>query len=126
MLTHGVLSALSRYHWPGNVRELQNVMAGLAVTAPARGYVRPQLLPAAISGGACVTATRLADARLQFERRAIASALARHAGNRSRAARELGLSRQGLLKMMARLGVSGVASSETASRTGSEERAERP
>ena len=27
-LTHGVLTALARYHWPGNVRELQNVMAG--------------------------------------------------------------------------------------------------
>jgi DNA-binding NtrC family response regulator len=35
----------------------------------------------------------------------IESALARHAGNRSRTARELGLSRQGLLKMLARLGV---------------------
>jgi len=36
----------------------------------------------------------------------IESALARSSGNRSRAARELGLSRQGLLKMMARLSVS--------------------
>ena len=35
----------------------------------------------------------------------IESALARNAGNRSRAARELGLSRQGLLKMMLRLGL---------------------
>ncbi len=104
-LAHGVLSALSRYHWPGNVRELQNVMASLAVMAPARGYVRPQLLPAAIQGGTHVKAARLAEAREQFERRAIESALARHAGNRSRAARELGLSRQGLLKMMTRLGV---------------------
>jgi DNA-binding NtrC family response regulator len=115
-LAHGVLSALSRYHWPGNVRELQNVMAALAVMAPARGYVRPQLLPAAIQGGTHVKAARLAEAREQFERRAIESALARHAGNRSRAARELGLSRQGLLKMMARLGVSGGGTSvETSS-----------
>jgi len=102
-LTHGVLSALARYHWPGNVRELQNVVAALAVAAPARGQVRAQLLPAAITGNSYVKATRLADARAQFERRVIESALARHAGNRSRAARELGLSRQGLLKMMARL-----------------------
>jgi transcriptional regulator with PAS, ATPase and Fis domain len=106
MLTHGVLSALARYHWPGNVRELQNVISALAVAAPSRGQVRATLLPAAITGAACVTATRLADARLQFERRVIESALARSNGNRSRAARELGLSRQGLLKMMARLSVS--------------------
>jgi transcriptional regulator with PAS, ATPase and Fis domain len=104
-LSHGVLSALARYHWPGNVRELQNVMAALAVAAPSRGHVRMHLLPAAITGVSYVKAARLADARAQFERRIIESALARHAGNRSRAARELGLSRQGLLKMLARLGV---------------------
>ena len=107
ILTHGVLAALSRYHWPGNVRELQNVMAALAVAAPSRGSVRAQLLPSAITGAAAVTSTRLADARGQFERRAIESALARAGGNRSRAARELGLSRQGLLKMMRRIGVGG-------------------
>jgi DNA-binding NtrC family response regulator len=45
MLTHAAITALSRYHWPGNVRELQNVMAALAVAAPARGQVRPSLLP---------------------------------------------------------------------------------
>jgi transcriptional regulator with PAS, ATPase and Fis domain len=100
-----VLSALTRYHWPGNVRELQNVVSALAVAAPARGQVRAHLLPAAITGAATISSSRLADARTQFERRVIESALARHTGNRSRAARELGLSRQGLLKMMRRLGL---------------------
>jgi transcriptional regulator with AAA-type ATPase domain len=105
LLTHGVLAALTRYHWPGNVRELQNVMAALAVAAPSRGHVRPNLLPAAISGATGITCARLSDARAQFERRAIESALARAGGSRTRAARELGLSRQGLLKMMARLDI---------------------
>lgn len=104
-LAHGVLTALTRYHWPGNVRELQNVMSALAVAAPARGQVRAHLLPAAIMRATSTAASRLADARIQFERRVIESALARHTGNRSRAARELGLSRQGLLKMMVRLGL---------------------
>ena len=104
-LAHGVLAALTRYHWPGNVRELQNVVSALAVAAPARGQVRPHLLPAAITRATSIVSSRLADARTQFERRAIESALARNTGNRSRAARELGLSRQGLLKMMLRLGV---------------------
>jgi Sigma-54 interaction domain len=40
-LTHSVLAALARYHWPGNVRELQNVLAGVAVSAPSRGAVKP-------------------------------------------------------------------------------------
>ena len=50
VLTHGVLTALSRYHWPGNVRELQNVMAGMAVSAPARGQVKAGLLPPVVAG----------------------------------------------------------------------------
>ena len=104
-LAHGTITALSRYSWPGNVRELQNVMSALAVAAPAQGQVRPSLLPHVISGAAATGVVTLAGARAQFERRFIEMALARAAGKRARAARELGLSRQGLLKIMARLGV---------------------
>jgi transcriptional regulator with PAS, ATPase and Fis domain len=104
-LAHDVLAALSRYHWPGNVRELQNVLAALAVAAPARGRVRATLLPAAISGATAVSSHTLTEARAQFERRFIEAALARAAGSRTRAAAALGLSRQGLLKTMARLGI---------------------
>jgi two-component system response regulator HydG len=104
-LTHGVLTALTRYHWPGNVRELQNVMAALVVAAPSRGPVRAALLPLAVTGATSVTALRLTEARAQFERRCLEVALARAGGNRSKAAAQLGLSRQGLLKMMARLGL---------------------
>jgi transcriptional regulator with PAS, ATPase and Fis domain len=103
-LTHAVLVELSRYHWPGNVRELQNVMAALAVGAPSRGRVQASLLPAAITGSA-ITSRRLSEARAQFERRCVEVALARAGGNRTRAAAELGLSRQGLLKTMGRLGI---------------------
>jgi DNA-binding NtrC family response regulator len=105
-LTHSVLTALARYHWPGNVRELQNVLAGVAVSAPARGQVKAGLLPPFITGAVAPSTTRLADARDQFERKFIELALARAGGRRSRAAQELGLSRQGLLKMMGRLGMS--------------------
>jgi transcriptional regulator with PAS, ATPase and Fis domain len=105
VLTHAVLTALTRYHWPGNVRELQNVMAALAVAAPARGPVRPALLPAVVITATSVTSGRLAEARAQFERRFVEVALARAGGRRTQAARELGLSRQGLLKMLDRHGL---------------------
>jgi DNA-binding NtrC family response regulator len=105
VLTHGVLSALARYHWPGNVRELQNVISALAVAAPSRGAVRPSLLPAAITGAAAIRSSRLSDARTQFERRFVEVALARAGGSRARAARDLGVSRQGLLKILARVGI---------------------
>jgi transcriptional regulator with GAF, ATPase, and Fis domain len=107
VLTHGVLTVLARYHWPGNVRELQNVLAGVAVAAPARGQVKASLLPPIVSGAPAPSTTRLADARDQFERRFLELALARAGGRRAQAARELGLSRQGLLKMMARLRIGG-------------------
>ena len=102
VLAHAVLAALTRYHWPGNVRELQNVMSALAVAAPARGEIRPSLLPAVVTTTTAITSGRLADARAQFERRFVEVALARAGGSRTQAARELGLSRQGLLKLLER------------------------
>ena len=111
-LSPATLSELARYSWPGNVRELQNVVASLAVAAPQRGWVRPALLPAIIGAATTVSAARLADARLQFERRFVEVALARASGNRSRAARALGLSRQGLLKTLARLGLAAAPTSK--------------
>ena len=105
-LSPATLNELSRYHWPGNVRELQNVVASLAVAAPPRGWIRPALLPSAVAA-THVSSGRLADARVQFERRFVGVALARAGGNRARAARSLGLSRQGLLKTLARLRLDG-------------------
>ena len=104
-LSPATLAELSRYQWPGNVRELQNVIASLVVAAPHRGWVRPSVLPPAIGLATPVSSGRLAVAREQFERRFIEVALARAGGNRARAARSLGLSRQGLLKTMLRVGL---------------------
>jgi DNA-binding NtrC family response regulator len=104
-LTHGVVAALAGHSWPGNVRELQNVIAALAVAAPSQGHVRRSLLPAALTAAAPGLGGSLADARLEFERRFVRAAVSRAGGSRTRAAAELGLSRQGLLKTMVRLGI---------------------
>jgi DNA-binding NtrC family response regulator len=106
-LSPATLAELSRDQWPGNVRELQNVIASLVVAAPPRGWVRPTLLPPIIGLATTVSSGRLAEAREQFERRFIEVALTRAGGNRARAARSLGLSRQGLLKTLVRLGLDG-------------------
>jgi transcriptional regulator with PAS, ATPase and Fis domain len=107
-LSPATLAALARYHWPGNVRELQNTLAALAVHAPTRGRVGPARLPAAIAGsGAGIHAARLtlAEARRRFEERFVRATLARTGGHRTDAASALGLSRQGLAKVMSRLGI---------------------
>lgn len=101
-----MLAALGRHNWPGNVRELQNVMAALAVRAPRRGRVKPEHLPASFELSAeYVPAKTLEQARRDFEQHFVRDALARAGGQRTRAALELGLTRQGLAKVLTRLGI---------------------
>jgi DNA-binding NtrC family response regulator len=102
------LAALARYGWPGNVRELQNVMSALAVHAPRRGRVCVSALPPAIGATAASRAqATLDEARQSFERQFVATALACAGGHHSRAAESLGVSRQGLAKLLKRLGLEG-------------------
>ncbi len=107
VLSAQTIGALARYDWPGNVRELQNVLAALAVRAPRRGVVPPTALPPAFGASTTTGGWRLGDARRTFEERFIRAALARTGGHRARAAEELGLSRQGLAKLMSRLQIRG-------------------
>jgi transcriptional regulator with GAF, ATPase, and Fis domain len=104
VLGQGALSALARYDWPGNVRELQNVLTALVVAVPSRGVVGASAMPAAIARAAQPALSEsLESARLKFEQRFVRAALAREAGHRGQTAAALGLSRQGLAKLMQRL-----------------------
>ena len=109
------LAALAHYHWPGNVRQLENVIASLVVRGPRRGVVGPATLPASIAGNVDEAET-LHQARLLFERRYVSGALARAGGRRGKAALALGVTRQGLAKLMKRLDLDG-ASPGSISRT---------
>jgi transcriptional regulator with AAA-type ATPase domain len=106
-LTPDALAALSRYDWPGNVRELQNAIAWMAVHAPRRGRVGATLLPAQLAAVPLATGSSFEVAREDFERRYVRAALAQAGGQRLVAARALGVSRQGLAKMLRRLGIEG-------------------
>ena len=103
VLSSATVAALVRYDWPGNVRELQNVLASLAVRVGRHGAVPPSALPPLFGAGAARTACRLDEARHTFDERFVRAALVRAGGRRGVAAAELGLSRQGLSKLMARL-----------------------
>ena len=94
-----VAAAIGAYPWPGNVRELQNAMSQAAALCDPGGAVGLTLLPREVAGAG---RTRERDgqdyrARVDAHRRdLIADALDRAGGNRTRAARDLGLSRQAL------------------------------
>jgi transcriptional regulator with PAS, ATPase and Fis domain len=104
VLGQSAVAALARYDWPGNVRELQNVLMALVVAVPPRGVVGASELPAAIARAAQLSPHESLDsARLKFEERFVRAALARAAGHRGQTAAALGLSRQGLAKLMQRL-----------------------
>ena len=102
-LTNDAIIALARYDWPGNVRELQNVIAWIAVHSPARGRIGPNALPAHIAQSTATGTRSFAAARTEFERRFVRAAIAGANGQVARAAKTLGISRQGLSKMMQRL-----------------------
>jgi transcriptional regulator with PAS, ATPase and Fis domain len=97
------------------VRELQNVLASVMVAAPARGVIGPQVLPAHITRAAAIGArSTLAEARRSFEARYVRAAMARAGGRTLVAARELGVSRQGLTKLLIRLDLEGTEKDGTA------------
>jgi transcriptional regulator with GAF, ATPase, and Fis domain len=107
------LAALARYHWPGNVRELQNVVRALAVNAPPRGLVTPAALPSSLAIAGRPAAQTLSLARRGFEEQFVRAALARAGHRSSQAARDLGVSRQGLRKLLVRLGIDADAKCRT-------------
>lgn len=72
------------YAWPGNVRELENMMERAAILAGSQ-VERGDL---AITDDAPSRPVRFSD----IERKAIEDALADNSGNRTRAAKQLGIS----------------------------------
>jgi transcriptional regulator with PAS, ATPase and Fis domain len=104
-LSPAAVASLARYDWPGNVRELQNVLAALAVRVGRRGIVAPEALPPQFGAPVPDQNRRLDAARRVFDERFIRAALLRTGGSRARAAVDLGISRQGLTKLMTRLGI---------------------
>ena len=110
-ISEGALERLLSYHWPGNVRELENVVersvllaAGPRVeatdikidTAPSRSHA------ASAPGDGFLPEGMTLD---QYEQSIIREALKRADGNKSHAARLLGLTRNALRYRLAQMGL---------------------
>ena len=113
-ITVRALRALVDYPWPGNVRELEHEVRRLVSLCPdgrplESGMLSPQILapPAASAGEEAALGLSLEANVARLERRLIREALERARGNRSEAARLLGISRNGLALKMTRLGITG-------------------
>jgi DNA-binding NtrC family response regulator len=87
---------LGAYDWPGNVRELSNALEHALTLGDGR-RVRAEDLPVALQESRCAAARPGDPQTLQgLEERCILQALARTGGNRTRAARLLGITRRTL------------------------------
>jgi DNA-binding NtrC family response regulator len=95
------LHALRRYNWPGNVRELENVIQR-AVLMSETGSIEPADLPA-LMRYTVTTGPRLDRSLAEVEAEHVSAVLSSVDGNRSRAARILGIDRKTLVAKLARL-----------------------
>ncbi|MDP6776852.1 MAG: sigma-54 dependent transcriptional regulator [Candidatus Latescibacteria bacterium] len=99
------MDLLCRYDWPGNVRELQNEVQRALLLAEGSNRIGQDSLSEDIRGasaGADPPPGTVKRAVEELEKEMIAAALGRCKGNRTHAAKELGLSRYGLLKKIER------------------------
>jgi transcriptional regulator with PAS, ATPase and Fis domain len=100
---------LLRHPWPGNVRELANACAFAVGVAGARTRVGAEHWPDAPFAEAVAEGAGLHAETRALEERRLRETLRRTQGNKTQAARALGLSRQGLLKKLKRYGLGAVA-----------------
>ncbi len=84
--------------WPGNVREMRNVLERAMILARGQPQIGLEHLPADLrKGGGAAERRHVAQSLSDVERVHIERALRFHAGNRTRAAHELGISRATLI-----------------------------
>lgn len=105
------MECLCAYNFPGNIRELENEMERAVVLAEDGKYVEvfhlSEKIPKKSIPAECQLKThgKLRDMIQSMERVVLLQALEEYGGNKARAARELGLSRLGLMKKIKRYGL---------------------
>ena len=116
-LSQEAIECLKNYGWPGNVRELQNEIQHLLVMGPESGvigaeHLSRQILQASPSGEAAKPDLTVASLEGTLRERIetleaciLRESLIRHRWNKSKAAKELGLSRVGLRAKLERYGL---------------------
>ncbi len=108
-ISDAAIQRLMEYHWPGNVRELENVIERSLVlgNGPVLEPSDIRLDLSAPPRAAAVTGNFLPDGMTldQYEQSIIREALQRASGNKSQAARLLGLTRNALRYRLSQMGI---------------------
>jgi DNA-binding NtrC family response regulator len=106
----GALQLLNAYAWPGNVRELRNVIERVVLLEEGERLEAEHLPPEVLGRRVIASESALEQSEslslrtlAQIEADHISEVLQLTAGNKSRAARILGISRQGLIEKLRRL-----------------------
>jgi transcriptional regulator with PAS, ATPase and Fis domain len=98
--------ALARYAWPGNVRQLKNLIERIVLLEDGAlldaEHLPPEILGAVQGAAAGAAATSMSLAKI--EERHIRQIMRMTDGNKSRAARILGISRPTLIEKLKRMG----------------------
>jgi len=102
-LTQSGLKAMEDYSWPGNVRQLQHMMERLSILAP-QSRIDDEAVREAIdlTDSRDISSETLADTEAEQIRKVLAAT----SGNKSRAARILGIERKTLYRKLERMGES--------------------
>ncbi len=100
------LQKLMNYHWPGNIRELRHAVERAIILAEGSVLQKDDFLfqettPETTEGGNSIDSFNLEE----VEKQAINKALNKHKGNVSKAADELGITRQSLYRRMEKHGL---------------------
>jgi len=102
------LDLLMDYAWPGNIRELQSEIQKCLILAGDGGLIKEEHLSAKINPQkeVCPTVSySYYQAKAEFELRFLSQALRRFGHNKARTAEGIGLSRQGLFKLLKKHGL---------------------
>jgi DNA-binding NtrC family response regulator len=97
-ISEGALEQLLRHSWPGNIRELRNVLERAMIVGRGSRQITVDHLPPDVRRvGGVLAASHVPRSLHDVERAHIERTLRAHNDNRTRAARELGISRATLI-----------------------------
>jgi transcriptional regulator with PAS, ATPase and Fis domain len=101
-LTNSALKALMDHTWPGNVRQLQHLIERLTILAPTGRIDEDALREALAMAG---TRQQASESLADTEAEQIRKVLSATGGNKSRAAKLLGIERKTLYRKLDRMGL---------------------